>query len=278
MVGNVAPVPGGIGVQEAALTGGSHRVRHPGDARARDGASCSAASRSRSRRSSGSSPCAGCGPRGTRRRAGRPRGDRELDRPPGPGCTRSSPVRARWRSDRRCGAREPRRALERSLIRDRRRRRPGTRPRTGLRAGTAALPVGQHAHETARELMELALGIALAVRRRVRLAAATGQAAEAGLAVEGGNRTPGPSQPAVGVRRRRGAGARTEAPRVDRARCRDDLRRRSRRGRGDGAVRHLRRHRHWPRDDAVGLAIVFGTRAEERMTDVSTGSWRTSGR
>ena len=129
--------------------------------------------------------------------------------------------------------------------------------------GTATLPVGQHAHETARELMELALGIALLFGGGVRMAAASGQAAEAELAVEGGPRAPGPSQPGIGIPRRRGAGARTEAPRTDGARRRDDLRRRSRRGRGDGAVSRLRRHRHRPRDDAG--------RARNRVRDSRRG-------
>ena len=96
--------------------------------------------------------------------------------------------------------------------------------------------------------MELALGIALLLGGAYVSAAATGQAAEAEFAVEGGHRTRRRSQPAIGVRRRRGAGGRTEAPRADRARRHDDLRRRSRRGGGDGAVPHLRRHRHRPRD------------------------------
>ena len=46
MLGNVAPVPGGIGVQEAALTAGLTGFGIPAEHRARDGASCSAASRS----------------------------------------------------------------------------------------------------------------------------------------------------------------------------------------------------------------------------------------
>ena len=37
MLGNVAPVPGGIGVQEAGAHRRPHRVRHPDGTRARHG-------------------------------------------------------------------------------------------------------------------------------------------------------------------------------------------------------------------------------------------------
>ena len=65
MLGNVAPVPGGIGVHRSRAHRRAHQLRHPAGARARHACSCSAASPSRSRRSSASSPCATCGRRAT---------------------------------------------------------------------------------------------------------------------------------------------------------------------------------------------------------------------
>ena len=66
MVGNVAPVPGGIGVTEAALTGALTAFGIPA-APPSPPCSCSGASPSCSRRSSGSSRCVGSAPRATRR-------------------------------------------------------------------------------------------------------------------------------------------------------------------------------------------------------------------
>ena len=82
--------------------------------------------------------------------------------------------------------------------------------------GTAALPVGQHAHETARAVLELAFGIALLVGGCVRVAPAGVTTAEAELALEGRVRSAGTAQPAGAVLRRRRAHAGPEATRPSR--------------------------------------------------------------
>ena len=238
MVGNVAPVPGGIGVQEAALTGGltafgipaapalatvlvfrgitfaippDLRVLHPALA-ARQGL-----------------------------RVGRGRAAvaaREL-RPSSRSCsTRSSPPRARSRSASTlvvlgetaaaawnglafgigvvlgqavASAASPTRSASATL--------PGVGQRTrdaraAARAGAAASRCWSAAARVAAD-------------RRYR-------AAEAELAVQGGARPAPAPQPALGVRRRRGRPRcrRPEAPRAHRAGRRDHLRRRPGRGRG----------------------------------------------
>ena len=164
MVGNVAPVPGGIGVTEAALTAGltsfgippapalatrapvpGHHVPDPADLRVlhaalapRQGLRVGRSARERPTVNSVAAP----GPPLRVRRRREPSGARRDAR----------------------GARQPRRAVERSRVRGRRRARVRlSSARSRSRSGAATLPVGHHAHETVRAVLELVFGVALLV-------------------------------------------------------------------------------------------------------------------